>query len=138
MKVSSKIRYALQGLLDLAERYGAAGPVSVKELAARHGISEKFLEGIFSQLRAKGLVDSIKGKTGGYLLADRPERISLLDVMLVFEPYVVFDTDAKDDAVDVPIWTELERDLRERLSSQSLSDLLLLIKKDRGVLNYVI
>lgn len=138
MKIPSKIRYALQGLLDLAERYGAGGPVSVKELAARHGISDKFLEGIFAQLRAHGLVESVKGKTGGYLLADRPERISLLDVLLVFEPFVVFDAESSDGQIDAPIWSELERHLRDRLSSQSLSDLLLLIKRDRGVLNYVI
>ena len=66
MRISTKGRYALMVLIDLAEQ-GQDKPVSLRSVAERQGISEKYLEGIVARLGAAKLVDSIRGKYGGYL-----------------------------------------------------------------------
>ena len=68
MRISTKGRYALMVLIDLAEQ-GQDKPVSLRSVAERQGISEKYLEGIVACLCAANLVDSIRGKYGGYRLS---------------------------------------------------------------------
>ncbi len=71
MRISTKGRYALMVLIDLAEQ-GQEKPVSLRSVAERQGISEKYLEGIVARLVAADLVDSIRGKYGGYRLSKAP------------------------------------------------------------------
>ena len=73
MKISTKGRYALRLMLDLASDVSIK-PVSIKEIANRQEISDKYLEQIISVLNSAGFVRSVRGPQGGYMLKNRPEN----------------------------------------------------------------
>ena len=80
MKVSTKSRYGLAAMVDLAEHYGK-GPVALRSVAARQQVSEHYLEQLMSSLRKAGVVHSIRGAQGGYVLARDPATISVGDIV---------------------------------------------------------
>jgi Rrf2 family protein len=84
LKVSKKSDYALRVLFALVEHYGQ-GPISIRELALRNDIPKRFLEHILLDLKARGWVDSLPGKYGGYSLAQDPEHIRMGEVVRVFD-----------------------------------------------------
>lgn len=84
MKISTKGRYALQLMLDLAMEESGK-PVSIKDVAGRHEISEKYLEQIISTLNKGGYVKSIRGAQGGYVLAKEPAEYTVGDVFRLTE-----------------------------------------------------
>lgn len=84
MKLSTKGRYGLRALIDLA-RYSEAEPVSISSISARQSISERYLEQIMSMLKKAGLVKSIRGAGGGYVLAREQKEISVGDVLRALE-----------------------------------------------------
>ena len=84
MKVSKKSDYALRVLFALVEYYGK-GPISIRVLAEKNDVPKRFLEHILLDLKAKGWVDSIPGKYGGYVLAQDPQHISMGEVVRVFD-----------------------------------------------------
>lgn len=84
MKLSTKIRYGARAMLELASRYGE-GPVDLKEIAKKEGISIKYLEQVIIPLRTGGLVKSMRGAKGGYTLARPPSEVSLKDVFEILE-----------------------------------------------------
>lgn len=83
-QLSKRTQYGLRALYALAERHGA-GPVLITQLARDEAIPKKFLEQILLSLKSFGLVTSRKGKGGGYLLAQRPEEITLASVIRQME-----------------------------------------------------
>ena len=84
MKISTKSRYGLRAMVDLAV-YAEAEQLSLNTIAARQEVSVNYLEQIFSSLRKAGLVKSVKGAQGGYILADHPDRITVGTVLRVLE-----------------------------------------------------
>lgn len=84
MKLSTRVRYGVRLMVELAERYGE-GPVFLKDIASGQGISEKYLSLIVIPLRTAGLVFSARGANGGYTLSRDPKTISLKDVVDVLE-----------------------------------------------------
>lgn len=84
MNVTSRGRYAVTALLDLA-RHGQGAPVPLAEVARRQGLSVRYLEQIFCGLRSGGLVDSVRGASGGYRLCRAAEDISVADVVAAVE-----------------------------------------------------
>jgi Rrf2 family protein len=82
--LSKKTQYSLRALYSLARSYGR-GPILISRLAAEESIPQEFLENILLHLKRKGLVESKKGKGGGYLLARRPEAITLGTVIRLVE-----------------------------------------------------
>ena len=82
--LSRKSKYGLKALLTLA-RDGSRGPILISELAERDAIPKKFLEAILLELKHHGLVDSRKGKGGGYFLRRKPEEITFGAVIRVLE-----------------------------------------------------
>lgn len=78
--ISKKTKYALKALIFLA-RQGATNPVLISNIAEEESIPKKFLEAILLELKNKGMLESRKGKGGGYLLGKPPEQIKLGDVM---------------------------------------------------------
>ena len=84
MKLSTKGRYGLRALIDLA-LYSEIEPVSISCIAARQGISERYLEQLMALLKKAGLVTSIRGAGGGYVLAKKAEDISVGDVLRALE-----------------------------------------------------
>ena len=79
LKLSTKGRYGLRALIDLAQ-YSEIEPVSISSIAARQGISERYLEQLMAKLKKAGLIKSIRGAGGGYVLAREVESISVGDV----------------------------------------------------------
>ena len=96
MKISTKGRYGLRALLDLAV-YGVVEQVPVRNIAARQNISENYLEQVFSALKKAGLVKSVKGAQGGYTLVENPSQIRVGTVLRILEG----DLSVMDDLEDV-------------------------------------
>jgi Rrf2 family protein len=84
MKLSRKADYALRVLFALVERQGE-GPISMNELAKKNDVPKRFLEHIMLELKSEGWVASSPGRTGGYVLAQPPERITLGQVVRHFD-----------------------------------------------------
>ena len=84
MKLSTRGRYGLKAMVDLALAYGG-GPVSTASLAAQQGVSEAYLEQLISALRKAGLVTSSRGAQGGYALSSPPEEINVGEILRVLE-----------------------------------------------------
>lgn len=84
MKLSTKGRYGVKAMVDLALHYGDE-PVSIKSISERQGISEYYLEQLFSPLRKAKLINSIRGAQGGYVLSRAPQDITVSEIMEVLE-----------------------------------------------------
>ena len=84
MKFSTKGRYAARAMLELALRYGE-GTIMVKDIAARQGVSERYLEQILVAMRVAGLVESVRGSGGGFLLARSPASITIGEIIHAVE-----------------------------------------------------
>lgn len=131
MKLSTRGRYGVRALFELARQQGQ-GPVPINVLASHQEISAKYLEQLLIPLKAAGLVTSVRGARGGYLLAHRPEDISLYQIVAVLEgPLTVVECVENPDvcqrqggcAVHL-LWDEMSVKLKEFLSGVSLADLL--------------
>ena len=84
MRISSRGQYGVRALSVLAERHGQ-GPVQVREIARVERLSAKYLEQLLGRLRTGGLVRSVRGARGGYVLARGPEAITVKEVLLLLE-----------------------------------------------------
>ena len=133
MRISSKSNYALKALLHLALN-GGGGVVPLGEVARVERIPIKFLEQVVLALKAKGLVESKRGASGGYRLASDPSTISLRDVLDATEDTVLSPArektpeDVGDDAFS-DVWTKLNDELDEKLSGIRLSEIVLKAKE---------
>lgn len=83
--MSKKIKYALKAVLFLVDRYSTKEPVLISEIAEKEAIPKKFLESILLELKKNGILQSRKGKGGGYFLAKYPSEISFGEVIQIFE-----------------------------------------------------
>ena len=132
LQVTSKGRYALRVMLDLAE-HREEGVISLKTVADRQGISQKYLEGIVCSLRRAGLVESARGKEGGYQLARAPEDCSVGEILGCTEDSLAPIACIRDGTTDcsragvcptLPMWQELDGLTRHYLEGVTLRDLM--------------
>lgn len=124
LKVSTKGRYGLTIMMDLAANYGE-GPVSLKKIAERHQLSEHYLEQLIAPLRNAGLVKSVRGAYGGYKLAKNPEEITAGEVIRVLEgPIILVDVEEENDPARMKLWKRIRDAIAEVLDSTTLSDLV--------------
>ena len=132
MKLSTKGRYAVMALAELAREAGDA-PVSLGQIAAGQKISQEYLEQLFAKLRRAELVESVRGPGGGYRLAREPDSIPISEIILaVDEPLRV--TRCNGDAIDGcvggekcvthELWAALGRHIYGFLSSVTLGDVV--------------
>lgn len=84
MKLSRKSDYALRALVTLTERRGQ-GPIAVRELAELNDVPRRFLEQILLELKSKGIVQSVPGRIGGFMLAMAPEHITMGRIVRIFD-----------------------------------------------------
>ncbi len=84
MRISTRGEYGVRAMLDIAIHYGQ-GPIPLKIIAERQEISEHYLEQLISTLRKAGLVTSVRGAQGGYLLAKRPDEVRIGDIIRTLE-----------------------------------------------------
>ncbi len=131
MKISTKGRYALRLMLDIATN-STESPVSVKDIALRQQISDKYLEQIISILNRAGFVRSIRGAQGGYLLMRKPEEYTIGMILRLTEgslaPVACVDDDVPCDrmekCVTVKVWKKLNDAIKEVVDSITLADLM--------------
>lgn len=116
ISITSKSRYAVVALAELARRGGR--PVPIKEVAERRGIPEQFLEQLFSTLRRSGLLVSHRGMRGGYTLSRPPEEITVLEVVQTLDGKVGQEADEAGG-----IWADGVAALREVFSQTTVADL---------------
>ena len=97
MKISTRGRYALRVMIDLAENYSGSY-IPLKEIVERQEISQKYLEGIMTDLSKKHLVEALHGKGGGYKLAKEPQEYTVKEILLTtevsLEPIACLEKDA--------------------------------------------
>jgi len=131
MRLSTKGRYGARAMLDLALNSGE-GPVLLREIARRQEVSEKYLEHSITTLRKAGLVRSIRGARGGYVLAKLPSQIRLSEIMEVLEGSMA-PVECVDDpqvcqraqlCVTRDIWAEMKEAIDNILESITLQDMV--------------
>ena len=141
--ISTRGRYALRILVDLAENQ-REGYVTLKEIAERQEISEKYLESIVKELVRAGILEGLRGKGGGYRLSRAPERIGVLEVLELTEaslaPVACLEKGAAPcsrAAVcrTLPLWEGLHGVVRDYLGRYTVQDLM---RRDTDGFDYVI
>lgn len=129
--ISTRGRYALRVLVDLAENQGA-GYVTLREIAGRQNISEKYLENIVKDLVRAGILEGLRGKGGGYRLGRPAEQIGVLDVLCTLEgdlaPVACLSAGSKPCSraavcKTLPLWKGLDKVVSEYLSGFTVRDL---------------
>jgi Rrf2 family transcriptional regulator, cysteine metabolism repressor len=131
MKISTKIRYGARAMLELASNYGK-GPVELREIAERESISPKYLEQVIVPLRTAGLIKSVRGSKGGYVLVKPPSEVFLRDVIEILQgPLSLVEClhDSKvcqrsPTCVTRDIWNEVSEAISRIFNSISLEDMV--------------
>lgn len=124
LKISTKGRYGLTIMMELARRYGE-GQMSLKSIAQKHDLSEHYLEQLVAPLRNAGLVKSIRGAYGGYILARVPEEITAGDVIRVLEgPISPVEFEEEEDPAKRDLWMRIRDSISEVLDTTTLQDLI--------------
>lgn len=133
MMISTKGRYALRIMIDLAENGGEERYISLKDVANRQEISMKYLEMIVSLLHKGGFVESLRGKSGGYKLSKKPEEYSVESILKVTEgtlkPVHCLDEGADQcerakKCKTLPLWKNLDHLIDDYLKTVTLKDLM--------------
>jgi Rrf2 family protein len=132
MKLPTKTTYGVRAMCDLAIHFGQ-GPVSATDISEREDISLEYLEQLLNRLKRQGLVLTIRGPKGGYVLARKPDRITILEIVealgnSVDPVFCVSENNVKkcnrlDRCVTRILWKELADKTKEILQGTSLRDL---------------
>ena len=131
MKLSTKTRYGLRAMVDLARGYDSKKPISISEVARRQNLSESYLEQLFAKLRRAELVKSVRGAQGGYLLSRAPAEIMASEIIAALEGSISFA-----DCVDAGtcerggccpariLWEKMSKSVQKVTSETSLQGLI--------------
>lgn len=141
MKISTKGKYGLKAIVDIAVNMENEKCVSIREIAERQGLSENYLEQIISSLRKARIVGSIRGAGGGYFLAKSSEQITVGEVLRVLEgalapvecvtdPSSCGDADC-DSCTTKGVWMALYERINEVVDSISIADLARDVRSER-------
>lgn len=133
MKITTKGRYGLRALIDLAQ-YSEIEPVSISNIAARQSISERYLEQLMTLLKKAGLIKSIRGAGGGYVLAKEMSEISVGDVLRALEGslepvecaafHQESSCEAADGCVTKYVWRRINESINQTVNEISLKQLV--------------
>ena len=145
MRVSTKGRYAIRFMLDLA-LHNTGEPVRIKDVATRQNISDKYLEQVVSILNKAGYVRSIRGPQGGYVLTRNPEDYTMGQILRLTEGDMVpvacladdvNQCDRADSCVTLHFWKKSDDAISSVIDNTTLADL---VEEEQGMManNYVI
>lgn len=130
MKLSTKGRYAVTAMMDLAI-HDNEGPVTLSDISRCQGISLSYLEQLFSMLRKSGLVQGVRGPGGGYRLAKTPNKISVADIIIAVDESIDsthckghLDCNKGEKCLTHHLWNELSDQLLAFLSSITLAEFI--------------
>jgi Rrf2 family cysteine metabolism transcriptional repressor len=140
MKLSTKGRYGLRAVLDMATFQDEQGPITLSSIADRQSISEGYLEQLMVPLKKAGVVKSVRGAQGGYLLAREPQQITVGEIIRVLEGPIApmacvseefpEPCDRSEGCVTKEIWEKVRDSISSVLDSYSLADLVAETKKN--------
>lgn len=133
MKLSTKGRYGLRAMIDLAD-YSEEMPQSIASIAARQSISDSYLEQLMAKLKKAGLIESIRGSQGGYILAKESKNISVGDILRALEgdltPVKCSELggnnvcSGSDSCVTKNVWKRINDSIQDAVDSILLSELV--------------
>jgi len=131
MKVSTKGRYGLRAMMDLARKFGK-GPIMMSEIAEQEDLSPKYLHALLASLRASGLIRSVRGAGGGYMLAKSPDKIPIDAIITALEgPLELTDCVSApdicirgDECAARRVWLKASEALQSAMGNLTLSDLI--------------
>jgi len=135
MKLTTKVRYAVSAMCDLALNNGTCSPVQIKDVANRQNLSVQYLEQLFNKLKKARLIRTTRGPKGGYMLAERPSKIIIGDIYRTFEGPIALVGCIENGAGRMPcvmsgrcstkpLWKKLSGLIENVLDSTSLEDLV--------------
>ncbi len=131
MKISTKGRYGLRILLDLA-LHDDGTPRMIRDIAGSQQISEKYISRLIIELRKAGMVKSVRGSRGGYRIARYPKNLTVLDIVEVMEgPVSILDCvttpgccDRLEGCAACSVWGEINAEIRKSLAKVTLQDII--------------
>lgn len=132
MKLSTRGRYGLKAMFQLALHNGE-GPISLNQIADMQNLSESYLEQLFSTLRRDGLINSVRGSQGGYMLARDPREITVGHILRSLEGNMApsdcvigdeFECDREDRCVTKLVWIKIKDSIDEVIDSITLQDMV--------------
>lgn len=133
MKLSTRGNYGLRAVYEIALHYGK-GPVQIKQISAQQGIPMRYLEQILLRLKRNGIISSVRGPSGGYMLSDSPAKLSIGAVLRALEGPLRLIGCSKSTDVDHChrmsncishiFWSRAESQLQQFLDTFNLSDLI--------------
>ena len=143
MRISTRTRYGMRAMLELAIAYGA-GPLQIKVIADRQKISNKYLEQLVGIIKTAGLLRSLRGPHGGYVLTKPPQDIKLSEIFRALEgPVLTVECVENEQACDMyadcitrRLWIEVNDAILNVLTGKTLADLVEMAEEEK--LNYQI
>lgn len=149
MKLSTKGRYGLKAMFELALHHGE-GPISLKSIAESQNVSEHYLEQLIATLRRSGLVKSTRGAQGGYMLASEPKDITVGHILRALEGDIAPSQCVVDDdnsncemeelCVTRTVWVKIRDSINEVIDSITLEDMIKdseNMNSDKGNMYYI-
>lgn len=146
MKISTKGIYAIEAMIDLAI-FSEENVESIKNIAERRNLSEKYLEQIIASLRKSGLIVSTRGAAGGYRLAKAPDQITALEILMATEKHLIpIDCIYSDNECEIDcnkcatrgFWRNLWEEMKQVTENVTVAQLVEESKKYQNIKNQVI
>lgn len=140
MKISTKGKYGLKAMIDLALNSNSNGSsVSLKSIAERQNIPEAYLEQLISYLKKANLVNSVRGASGGYFLAKQPKDITVGEILKTLEGSMVLvgcvdgsiSCDEKNQCISRIVWEKIQTGINQAIDNFTLEDLILEFKNNK-------
>ena len=140
--LSTKSRYALRALLYIGLR-SHEDKISIKEIGENENISIRYLEQIFTSLKQGGIIKSIKGAGGGYILAKNPKEINLKEIFELLEKdlYCTYEENNENNTIENTlnkyVWTAYNKNLENFLENLNLEDLIEKHRENQVLMYYI-
>lgn len=139
MKLSTKARYSMRTLIELAISGSGGEPVMIPQLAQKQALSVKYLEALMVALRNAGFVKSVRGKKGGYILSDNWKNLTVYDIVSLFDGPLYLVQCCTDPSVCARVeecetrglWNDLSLFMQEKMKSVTLLSMVEKAKKSR-------
>lgn len=140
MRISSKGRYALVSMLNMAQNADSGKYITVISISEKYDISKIYLEQVFSLLKRSGLVTSVKGAQGGYQLAKNPQQITIYDILNATEATLFEETECTvgekakqiESALQSMVFHPLDNVVIASLMGKTLADLVQEVERQTG------